>query len=274
MSRGGGTVSEQSANLREGQVSQPQATELLNVSEHTENTAKKVLIPGVEPLQKKLSLAQYLFSLHLRNGCNILNSGELKLYLSTKIIGVCYSHSQLRDIMKFITVVLLAIVTASCASSRSYIEPTESNVATVYVEPIRVVDGEKFMPRILVFLDNALVNRTDKAVLFPVSKFKVTPGKHKLKLDITAYNGLRAKFKKLVLDLSFLESTTYKLDIKIPDKFEGEINDDSFADIMLTNTISETVSYQKRVVLSDNGGRSVSGLNYYEDVALPTVIGL
>lgn len=99
MQRGGDTVSEQSANLRNGLVSQTQAAEMLNVSERAVSSANKVkaegaleLIEAVQSGEVKVSVAAEVATLPKEEQAEIVAKGEKEILAAAKEIKAKKAH--------------------------------------------------------------------------------------------------------------------------------------------------------------------------------------
>ncbi len=171
---------------------------------------------------------------------------------------------------------LLAALFSACKTEQQYVHPSSPDISTVKVSPIREVAGERHRPFVLIWLDDAVVNKLEGRKLMPVRKFAIAPGIHSLLLEIVAYNGNRAKYQRKAFEITFESRKNYQLDISIPESFSGDIEEDSYAIILMKDNELENVIYQESIRLKDNDSRSIRNLDYYEDyfedIDLPTVI--
>ena len=170
--------------------------------------------------------------------------------------------------MKNALIVVLLVLLNACASN-TYIAPVGTTNAVLDVFPPTSPKISKFIPQVILYIDGMRVNT--KSEPYPVMPVQVTPGLHRLNLEITAYTNSRAKFVKLELELHAKESQKYKLLIVTPKTFDGDIQDDLPATVKVVSDQNEVI-YNKEVILADNWGRSGADPNAVDETTRAIIL--
>ena len=157
-------------------------------------------------------------------------------------------------------IVFVALFISGCAST--YKQSLQSDASSITVINPRIVAEEKYRPFIAININGKRVNRTEedfeKDPQTSYVKALIDPGTNELKIEVTAYNGARAKysFKSYILDLS--PNGNYQLTADIPEVVSETLRGDSWAILKLIDMGSGEELINEIIVLKDNGFRSVA----------------